>query len=109
MLLGQVSKSQEEDHQIRRLKSLEAGDVGEVVGVDFALFIDGKKNRASEAMVPCHDFSKLGARLFGAVFLVATHEHNVFPHSDPALADKADPVSVILPCHSHGETVGGEG
>lgn len=61
------------------------------VGVDGAIVIDGEEDGAFEAVVLAEEFAEHGEGLFGAVFLVAGEEDDVFAGAGAFAAGVGDP------------------
>ena len=78
LLIGQLAKTREKDHQIGRPQRFEAGRVVVPVGVDRSVMrIDRKEHRAFETMPLSQNLGQLRQPLFRPVLLVAADEDDV--------------------------------
>ena len=79
LFVGQFPEAGENQHQVGRIERIETGNVGLVLGIDFAgLGVDREQHRAVEAVMRRQHLRHHGQRFFRAVFLVAADQYDVF-------------------------------
>src|SRR5438874_55713 len=92
LIIGQLAKASENNHEVRGLKRLQAGDIISHVRVNRSVLgIDGEENGAFETMMIGQDFGELRQGFFGAVFLVAADQDNVLAFAGTVVAIEDNP------------------
>ena len=90
--LGQIAEPEQHDAQVRRVERLHAGNVVDGDRIDQAIGrIDGKEDRAFEAMPDREDLGQHRQGLLGTILFIPGQEHDVFalPRASLALVNDA--------------------
>ena len=78
LVIGELAKAGEKDHEVGFLEGFETGDVIDSLGVNLSGFlVDGKKDGAFEAVVDGENLGELRHGIFRAIFLIAGDEDDV--------------------------------